>query len=400
MAAQSEAKKRRPKGDGSIQEIAPGKFKVQLDLDRDAYGKRKRKSFTGSQRECVKKLNEWKGEQSKGTLIGNNVTRVSEFAKRWLETKQTQNKRTTYESYVYTVDYHIIPVLGKHKLQKLTTAHLNDYLKTKLKEGLSTASVVRQRAIIHNILKLAVQEGIVARNVADNCMSISVQREDTKTLSPEEITKLLDAAREVFERDKGKGNKFYQIYHIVLLALATGARRGEILALKWENIDFNRNTLAIKENLVEAKGGVHIETPKTKSSRRVIAVDAPVLQQLQELKEVNDELTTKPTKDRPDKPQAKSEWVFCTRDGKPVTPSNMSRAWRDLLKDAEIEGIRFHDLRHTHATLLVANGTNIKTVSSRIGHTDVRVTLDLYSHALPEQDREAAEKMGSWLVVK
>jgi integrase len=387
-----ETKKRRPKGDGSVQQIGTNKFKIQLDLDRDANGKRQRKSFTGrTQGEVVKKLNAWKADQLKGTLVANSSIRFSEYVKRWLEIKKGQTKRSTYESYVDVCESHITPVLGPHKVQKVTTANLNDYIQTKLKAGLSTATVTRQRAIIHNILDLAIKEGIVGRNVSDNCTTLTIQREQTKTLSLEEITKLLEVAKGIYEADKGKGNKFFQIYHIVLLALATGARRGEILALKWENIDFDKNVITIRDSLTEAEGGVYIDTPKTNASRRVIAVDLAVLKELQELKKVNDELTKKIV-------DKESPWVFSTRDCKPLTPSNMSRAWRSLLADAELKDIRFHDLRHTQATHLIANGTNIKTVSARMGHATTRITLDLYAHALPEQDREAAERMGSWLI--
>lgn len=387
-----EKKKRRPKGDGSVQQLAPNKFKIAITIGRDNQGKQVRKSFTGkTQGEVIKKLNEFKTEQVQGTLVRTDNIKLSEFIKRWLETKEGQTKKTTYESYVYTCDQHIIPTLGKLKVQKITTASLNDYIKSKLKGGLSPASITRQRAILHNILDLAVKEGIVPRNVAEHCMTIKLEREETKTLSPEDITNLLNVAKDIYERDKGKGNKFYQIYHIVLIALATGARRGEILALRWSNIDLEKNTIAIKENLVEVKGGILIETPKTKTSRRVIAIDPKVLEQLDELREVNRILYEK--KFDSDEPG----YVFYTRYGNPITPSNMSRAWRDLIAETGMEGIRFHDLRHTHATLLVASGTNIKTVSSRIGHNDTRITLDLYSHALPEKDREAAEKSGGWL---
>jgi integrase len=169
------------------------------------------------------------------------------------------------------------------------------------------------------------------------------------------------------------------MYHIVLIALATGARRGELLALKWDNINFVNNTITIKENLVEVKGGVQIHSPKTKASRRTIAVHPSVLAQLEELR-------------------SESDWVFHTGNGKQLSPSNVSHSYQRLLGEANLPNIRFHDLRHTHATLLIANGHNIKTVSARIGHTDIKITLNLYAHALPEQDREAADKIGAWLV--
>jgi len=378
-------KSRRPRGDGSIQQLPNGKYKAQITIGYDESGKQRKKSFTGrTQGEVVKRLNEYKAEQLKGKLVKSDAVTVEGYSKRWLEIKKEQVKQSTYETYEYVCAHDIIPTLGKHKLQKLTTTILNDYFRSQLKSGLSPKTISKQRGVIHNLLDLAVKEGKIPQNPVVNCMTIALEKFESKTLAPEDITRLLEVAKEAWNKYKGYGNKFYQMYHMILLAITTGTRRGEMLGLKWNNVDFDKNTITIKEALVAVKGGVKMETPKTKTSRRVIAVDVQVLEQLKELKEVNDSLK-------------KSEWVFCNKFGKPIIPANMTRIWGRLLKEVGIEGIRFHDLRHTHATLLVANGTNLKTVSARMGHNDIRITLDLYSHALPEQDREAATIAGAWV---
>ena len=345
----------------------------------DGKGKQKRVTATRkSQKEALKELDKFREQKRKNSLVTTSACKVSEFIDRWLSIKEGQTKRTTYESYVDTCELHIKPALGGYRVQRLNTPLLNSYLAEKRKQGLSAASVSRHRAILHGILDLAVNEGIASYNVAEKCAAIKTERKETKTLTPEEIKWLLEVARGAYEKDKGKGNKFFQIYHIVLLALSTGARRGEVLALKWENVDVEQKKVLIKENLVEVKGGLKVETPKTKASRRVVAVDEDTISRLQELRR-------------------DSEWVFCTRDAKPLSPSNVGRAFRKLVSDAGLDGLRFHDLRHTHATLLVSHGHNLKTVSARLGHNSIQITGNLYSHALPEQDREAAERMGSWL---
>jgi integrase len=154
-------------------------------------------------------------------------------------------------------------------------------------------------------------------------------------------------------------------------------RRGELLALRWSNVNFEEKTIAIKENMVELKGGIHFETPKTEASFRNISVDESIMGELANFKT-----------DR--------EFVFETSIHTPVTPSNLTRGFRSLLKMVDLN-LRFHDLRHVHATQLLANGVNIKQVSTRLGHQDIRITLQFYAHELPAQDREAASIMGSIL---
>lgn len=372
----------RRKGDGGVQEYAPGKFRAFLDIGYEN-GKRKRKTFTGSSpTEVIKLLNKYKAEQLKGTLVADNKMTFEEYAKRWLEIKEKAVKTNTYESYEYICNYHVFPAFGKTKIQKLTTPNLNDYFNKKLKEGLSTASVVKHRATIHGILQFAVQEGVVSHNVCDKCMPITIRHKETRAMTPEEAQRLLETAREIYVKHKGHLNKFYQIFHVVLLALVTGLRRGEILALRWDCIDKDELTLTIKENLVEVKGGVKIDTPKTEKSKRVVAIGQDVVDYLYELDD------------------GKSDYVFHTRTGGLMTLSNVNRAFRALLKEAKIEGIRFHDMRHTHATLLITNGLDFKAVSERLGHSDVRVTLNRYTHVIKETDRKAASLATGLLLKK
>ena len=376
---EQEKKTRKSKGEGSIQKLPNGKYKVQITIGTDANGKQQRKSVTcSSKTEAVAKKKQLEAELQKGTLVKANNCKLFEYITRWLCLKEAQTKKTTYESYVDTCNQHIIPTLGMHKVQKLTTAHINDYIAIKLKSGLAASSVQRHKAILHNILNLAGKEGIVGQNVVVHSNPIKKQGDKKRPLTEEEMGNVLVAARKMFEQDNGKGNRFYQLYHILMVALATGMRRGEIIALKWENIDDQNNTMAVKENVVEVKGGILIDTPKTENSLRTISVHPYVIQKLREIR-------------------SESEWVFHTRDGKLLTPSNVCRAYRKLLKDLGIKGTSFHDLRHTNATMAINAGQDAKLVSERLGHSDVQTTLRFYTHTSPERHREAAEQIGTML---
>jgi integrase len=375
----SDAKKnpRKPKGDGSLQQLPNGKYKVQVTVGYDAAGRQIRKSVTvNSQSEAVKTKTSLLNAQQKGTLVKPNKCKFGEYIKRWLTLKEAELKKTTFESYDYTCRKYIIPILGNVQIQKITTIQVNDYLTNKIKEGLSPRTLQKHRTILHGIVNSAIKEGFLSINPISNCRTLRSNSEEVKTLTPGEVKLLLETARNI---RNAKGKNFTQIYHIVKLALASGLRRGEILALKWDCINTEKGTLTVKEGLYQVKGGLLTDTPKSKSSRRTISIDKGVLQELEELR-------------IPD-----SEWIFHTYKGKPLSPMNVGRSYRKLLKDVDLEGYRFHDLRHTHATQLIANGMNIKMVSERLGHNDISITLSLYVHSLPRQDQEAAERIASIL---
>ncbi|SHJ57272.1 tyrosine-type recombinase/integrase [Propionispora hippei] len=376
----------RKKGDGGVQEIAPGKFRAFLDIgtetvviDGKVKTKRKRKTFTGkSQTEVIKMLNKYKAEQLKGNLVADSKTTFAEYIQRWMDMREDNIKATTKRGYKYMTEYHIIPSLGSMRIQKITVANLNDYFKKKLKEGLSACSVVKHRALIHSVFELAVTENAVQSNPVPRCMEILVRHPEAQALTEEQIKALMSTAREVYEKHKGHGNKMYQIFHLVLTALATGFRRGEIAGLTWDCLNETENTITVKQNLIEVKGGARLDTPKTVKSQRTIAVDPSVIQYLKELDD------------------GKSDFIFHTKTGNHLTLSNVHRAFKLLVKQAGLpKETRFHDLRHTHATLLINKGIDYKAVSERLGHSNVSVTLNRYTHAVSGTDRKAANLMSS-----
>lgn len=384
MSDDTPKKKRRPKGDGSFQVLPDGRYKIQITVGYDQKGKQVRKSFTGtSKREVISMLNKFKSDQLKGTLVAPSALTLFEFTTRWLKMKKIAVKAKSYDSYDFTITKHITPFLGKKKVQKMTTTDINNYLVSKAEQGLSAATLSQHRAILHNVLDLAVKEGVIGRNIVETSNPIPRERKEMKVLTDDQIEQLLAKARD-YKSEVGKHDKYVYkfIYPFILLALATGCRRGELLALRWRNIDDVNNTITIHQNLVEIRGKAIFDTPKTEGSRRTVAVEPRVLQVLKE--EIWDD--------------NQDGLVFHTEEGTPIPFSTLRRLYKKVKDACGIKDIRLHDLRHTHVTSLISSGHNIKMVSKRVGHSDIRTTLGTYAHALPEEDREAATFIGNKLI--
>ena len=370
-------KPRRPKGDGSVQKMPNGKYKIQITIGYDANKRQRKKSFTGNtEKEAISALTKFKIEKSKGTLVVSNKYTVSEFIQRWLSNKKSELKETTYSNYVNVCNKHLIPKLGSTRIQKLTTAKINDYFTACIKEGLSQVSLRKHKSMIHDVLELAINENVIGANCAIRSNSLKSSTRKMNVLSTDEIKKLLDKAKELLDV---KRKRLRLAYYIILLTLATGLRLGELLGLQKEDIDMDRNTISVRHNLTRVNRQFKLDTPKTKSSWRTISVDPQVLKIIKEIFTDN-------------------SYVFHTVKGDPLSPSNTSSLFQEVLAMANIKDVRFHDLRHTHATQLIASGCSIKMVSERLGHSNVNITLSLYVHSLPEQDHEAAKIMGKMLL--
>lgn len=362
-------------------EIVTGYDKYNDKIVKRVYGKDKQ--------EVIEKKNELLAQQQKGLLPETKNITLNKYIDHWLESRKTDLKNgdlkiRTYDSYKSTYELHIKnDELGKKQIQTIKTANINSFL-NKISRNLSDSSVKRIRSILSNIFNYAFSEEIIVINPVTHAKKVAkVNRHEIRVLSKEEITSLLDCAKEYIHK---KRKKLKTIYQIVLLALASGMRKGELLALKFENIDTENNTISIKENIVEIKKDAEHDSslsfgrPKSNASIRTIAIDGFVIEELMKL-------------------QSNNPLVFHTFTGKPISPSDLYREFKHLLEECKLngKGIRFHDLRHTHATQLLAAGVNIKQISARLGHEDVRITLQTYSHFLPVLDRQAATIMGDML---
>ena len=279
-----------------------------------------------------------------------------------------------YENRIYT---HIIPEIGKIPLNKLTQNDLQQ-LYTKLKksgrkrltekygEGLSDRMVRSCHTTCRAALEKAVAEGLITTNPAIGCKLPPKKSKEMQVLTQEEIMRFLIQA---------KAEGYYELF---LLELTTGMRRGEILGLKWSDLNMQTGDLHISRQVVKVKGKTIVSTLKTKSSVRTIRLAKEMVELLTELKETTE-----------------SEWMFPSpvKEDAPRDPSAVYRRFQLILERANCKKVRFHDLRHTFATMAIENGMDVKTLSAMIGHVSAETTLDIYSHITDTMQQQAAVKI-------
>jgi len=351
----------------------------ELGLNRPA----KRKEADKLLRDKLKELDE-------GTYIEPVDITLKEYARQWLEDYAKPNvKLNTYKSYRGIVEDHIIPALGHISLPKLRKSKIKGFIAEKQKEGaradkkegrLSNTTVRYIFVILKNILKHAVEDEIIKRNPAEG---ISPPRSDNKFIhnlnywNREEAQRFLEYV---------KNHRRYPFY---LLAVTTGMRRGELLGLKWACIDWKKCRIEVKYNLIAGEKGKAVLQDSTKSGRsRTIEVSPKIMQvladhRLYEQQKILSLGVRGKTQDL----------VFTSDRGTPITPDTIDRQFYRFIKEAGLRRIRFHDLRHTAATLMLEEGADVKTVAEYLGHVDPSVLLNIYSHITARMQKKAAETM-------
>jgi len=372
---------------GHVYKRSHGSWTIVHDLPADSLtGKRRQKSQTvkGTKRDAERVLRELLLSLEQGVYVKANKITLAEWLRRWLRDYASMSiTDRTLESYTSIVERHLVPSLGKVVLSDLQPLHIQDYYAEKRlrgradgKGGLSGRSVVYQHRILCKSLDYAVKMGLVVRNVAKVVDTPRVAKVTMSTLSPEEVTRFLDVARETD----------YYVYFATLLY--TGLRRGELLALRWRNLDLQKATLAVVETGYKlADGRYIIKEPKTPQSRRSVSLPLSLVELFkayradQELLRIQLGISLNA-----------DDFVFIRPDGSPMNPGAVSLAFWRIIKRAGLKHIRIHDLRHTHATLMLKAGVHPKVVSERLGHASIGITLDTYSHVLPGLQEAAAEK--------
>jgi len=375
---------RRGHGEGSIYQRKDGRWAASVTLEG-----RKRKTYYGkTRREVQEQLKIALHEQQQGVLVAGPQQKVEQFVTHWLEDvhKHTVRPRT-YERYEAMVRLHIIPGIGHHQLQKLSPQHLQALYAKKLDEGLSPTTISGIHKMLHLALKKAVHWNLVPRNVCDAVTPPRVKRYEIQPLNREQIQQFLSAAT---------GHRLEALF---VLALATGMRRGELLALKWQDIDFASGTLQVRRILthmpmkLNGRGGYVEAEPKTEKSRRNIAIAPFALEKLKQhrVRQLEERL-------KAGEAWTDNDLVFCSTVGGHLHTSRILFAqFKALLKKAGLPDIRFHDLRHSSATMLLSVGVHPKVVQEILGHSQISMTMDIYSHVLPTMQQEAMSKLNSVL---
>ncbi len=324
-------------------------------------------------------------EQRKGMLIVSTQQTVAEYLEYWLKVHKQNIRPRSQERYKEIVRLHLVPTIGKVKLDKLTAQHLDRLYTSKLESGLSATTVAAIHNFLHTALDGAVRREMLSRNVCDLVSPPRKVHKEIKPLNPEQIRKLLDAA-------KGHPNEA-----LFMLALATGMRRGELLGLKWQDIDFNQGILQVQRTLsrvpttmIKELGQSYIESEtKTSRSRRGIVLAGIALDAFRQHKaqQLDAMINAGPL-------WQYNGYVFCSPTGTYLSPGyNALVQLKILLEKAGLPNIRFHDLRHSAATMLLTMGVHPKVVQEMLGHSEISMTMDTYSHVLPTMQRDAIDKL-------
>lgn len=309
-------------------------------------------------------------------------TKLKEYLYYWLNTRKNKIEITTYNTYKSIIDNHLITGLGHIELQKLKPLHIQNYYTNK-EEELSQRTLLHHHRILSQALKNAVGWQMIPNNPCDHIEAPLPSKSKGKALTTNEVSYLLDITKETVLGDP------------VNLVLHTGLRRGELLALKWDDIDFINKTLTVDESLAvdEATCKIIFKSPKSESGNRIISLSDQPIAMLKKHKIQQNEQKLKLGKAYED-----NNLVFCREDGQPIHPSTFSRWFTDLIRSSDLPAVRFHDLRHTNATIMLMNlKIPAKVVSERLGHSNISITLDTYSHVLQDAQKEAAEKMDNFL---
>jgi integrase len=323
------------------------------------------------------------GDAARGIVYDDENQTVGEYITQWLwDSAKHAVKATTYRAYESQIRNHIIPALGKVKLSRLTPARIQALYAAKLSAGMKPASVRQIHAILHNAFEQAVRFNLIPTNPASKVDPPKVRQEEITPLSAEQVNKFLDVTQNEHDR-------FEALY---VLALTTGLRVGELLGLKWSDTDLNARRLRVSRQLQRSQEGLIFTEPKS-ASRRTVDLAASTVEVLKRHRKRQVEETLKAGGAYKD-----NDLVFAGDLGEPIGPEKVTqRAFKPLLKRAGLPEIRFHDLRHTFATLLLARGVHPTYVQRALGHASVKMTLDRYSHWMPSMGRATAEAIDAAL---
>jgi integrase len=372
---------------GHLRERSPGHWAIVIDVRDPQTGKRKRRwhSFAGNKRqaqvECARLLTETKN----GTSVDPNRMTVAAFLERWIEHMQGQVSPRSHERYAELCRKNLAPLLGGLTLTKLQPAHMSQAYAKALASGrrdgsggLSARTVTHMHRVLREALQQAVRWQVLARNPADAVKPPKVERQQMSVLDTDATAELMEAARET------------ALFIPILLGVRCGLRRGEVVALRWRNVDLERGQISVVASAEQTERGVREKEPKNGKGRIIVLSGTEIeelrsyrVRQAQNLLTLGVRLTN-------------DHHVIGREDGQALQPRSLTHAF---VKFARRHGfqIRLHDLRHSHATHMLASGVHPKIAQERLGHSSVGITLDLYSHVLPGMQAEAVNRVDALL---
>ena len=363
---------RRGKNEGSIYKKKNGTWRALISLDS------KRVSFTAKTRaECHDWLRKMLDQIDQGMTYKGRQLTLKAYLCGWIETKKNSLRPKPAQQYERLIRTYIIPGIGHIKLQELTLRRINIFYSHLSSKGKGTRTIRYIHSILHAAIEQAVKEGILGKNPAHGAILPRQSNKEMGVLTEQQVTQFLITANQ---------SRYRSLYH---LAIVTGMRQSELLGLKWADIDWIKGSIKVRRQAQTIRGqGIVFLEPKTRASIRSIVVGEGVLQELGEHRYQQQKTIQ----------FADSNWqdfdlIFCTKKGTPISQRNLLRDFHRVLEKAGLQRIRFHDLRHTAASLMINHGVPIVVVSKILGHSKPSVTLNIYAHCITELQSEAAKIM-------
>jgi integrase len=371
---------KRGQNEGSIYKRKDGRWEAAITLP--GTGGRRKRIYGKTQREVLQKQAALRRDLDQGLPMQTERQTVGQFLDRWLvDVAKPKVRAKTHHSYAQLVRLHLKPALGRHQLAKLEPQHVQAMMNQKLADGLSPRTVQYLRAVLRRALGQALKWGLVSRNVATLVDPPRVERPELTTLDPDQAARLLEVV---------KGDRLEALYAV---ALALGLRQGEALGLRWQDVDLDAGTLSVRVALQHVRGDrPRLVEPKTRRSRRTLPLPAAIVPHLRvhRARQLEARLL------------AGSRWrgeawglVFANTLGGPLDARDLVRYFKGHLRRAGLPDIRFHDLRHSCASLLVAQRVHPRLVMEILGHSTITLTMNTYAHIMSEEQRQAVSLMDS-----
>ncbi|MGB2964013.1 MAG: site-specific integrase [Anaerolineales bacterium] len=366
----------RVKGEGSIYQRPNGRWRAQIYIHGE------RLTFSAiTRKEALAWLLMIRNEVKNGLNVEGSKISYSDFLDDWLETKKPQVAEQTWSYYSQLVRDYMKPKLGMYKLRELSTRRIQGFYNHLVEQGVGLRTIEKNHSVIHASLNYAVKYGLIASNQDAFTDPPKPKKKEIKYLNIEEVKKLFQVAKENNDRN-------YAMYY---LAIVTGMRQGELLGLQWKNVDMGRGIIKVNQNLKRLPSGKLVfGKPKTKTSIRSRAIGEETIEVLKDqVKRIKRERIDENVKAL----WKEMDMVFPSTIGRPIDPTNLLKKFRQLLKRAGLPRLRFHDLRHTSASIMLNNGVDVFVASRRLGHAKPSITLDVYGHLLTSVQNEVGNKM-------
>ena len=362
------------------------RYEITVEGDRDPLtGQRNRvyKRVDCSEKEAKKIMHRMINDMEQNKIVKKNHKTVAEWLDEWIRLYLPNVEETTRAGYKTKLRCYIKPALGDILIGSLRADHVQKMVNDMLAKGLSPKNIRDTFNNINAAMKKAVVLRYIPYNPCEGVVLPKLKKYRAKVYDNQMIHTLLDTAMGT------------DMYLPVLLGVTVGLRRGEMLALRWDNIDFKTNTIKVRWNMVNGENGIIIKSPKSEAGIRDIKVGDEVMAELKKARTqyMSDMISNSDIFQN-------LNFVIRQEDGSPLHPDSMTRKWLRFLKDNDLPHIRLHDLRHSNATALIQAGVNPRVVQQRLGHSDVNITLNTYTHVLPEMDVDAAEKLDAIMLKK